>query len=157
MSPIPDLDPLRQKSAELILQLYEARREPTLRAARDWFVTRFHPESAREVLDMWAAPQSGAYRMVTTYWEMATGFVIHGAIDPALFHATNTEYVAVYAKLAPFLADVREHSGVPAYLSNLETVVRQLPDMDAQLATYRNYMRLKKQQLGTAAPPSASG
>ena len=152
-----ELDPLRQKSAELLLRLYEARREPTLRAAREWFVTRFHPASADEVLAAWMAPDSGPYRMTTTYWEMAAGFVLHGAIDAAMFHATNTEYVAVYAKLAPFLADVREHSGVPAYLSNLETVVRQLPDMDAQLATYRNYMRLKKQQLGTAAPPSASG
>ena len=150
-----DLDPLRQKSAELLLHLYEARREATLRAARDWFITRFHPESAADVLAMWVAPHSGAYRMVTTYWEMAAGFVVHGAIDPAMFHATNTEYVAVYAKLAPFLGEVRAHSGVPNYLGNLEAVARQLTDLDAQLATYGNYMRLKKQQLGSSAPPAA--
>ena len=142
------LDPLKQKSAELLLQLYEARREPTCRAARDWFVTRFHPASADDVMAAWMAPDSGAYRMTTTYWEMAAGFVLHGAIDAAMFHATNTEYVAVYAKLEPYLAEVRRRSGVGGYLASLEALVRQLPDCDAQLATYRRYMALKQKQFG---------
>lgn len=152
------LDPLQQGSAGLLLQLYEARREPTLRAARDWFVTRFHPGSADDVLAAWMAPDSGAYRMTTTYWEMAAGFVLHGAVDAAMFHATNTEHVAVYAKLEPFLAEVRERSGVTAYLAGLEAVVRGLPDCDAQLATYRRYLALKRRQFGadTAPPPSST-
>ena len=145
------LDPLKQKSGELLLRLYELRRDPALRAARDWFVTRFHPASADDVMAAWMAPDSERYRMATTYWEMAAGFVLHGAIDPAMFHATNTEYVAVYAKLAPFLAEVRERSGVPAYLASLEALVRQLPDCDAQLATYRRYMALKKKQLANGS------
>ena len=121
------LDPLQQKSAELLLRLYETRREPTLRAARQWFVDRFHPASADDVMAAWMAPNSGAYRMTTTYWEMAAGFVLHGAIDPELFHATNTEYVAVYAKLEPYLAEVRQRSGVGGYLASFEAVVSQLP------------------------------
>ena len=149
-----ELDPLKQKSAELLLQLYELRREPTMRAARDWFVARFDPASADDVVTMWMSPESAAYRMTTTYWEMAAGLVLHGAIDAAMFHATNTEYVAVYAKLAPYLAEVRERSGVRAYLASLETVVRALPDCDAQLATYGRYMKLKRQQMGSAPPPN---
>ena len=82
-----------------MLRLYELRREPTLRDARDWWVTRFHPKSAQDVLATWVAPDSAPYRMVTTYWEMAARFVTLGAIDPELFHAANTEYVAIYAKL----------------------------------------------------------
>jgi len=152
---VTELDPLRQKSAELLLRLYEARREPTLRAAREWFVTRFHPASADDVMAAWMAPNSGAYRMTTTYWEMAAGFVLHGAIDPAMFHATNTEYVPVYAKLEPYLEQVRGRSGVAGYLASLEAVVRQLPDYDAQLATYRRYMALKQKQLGAGVPPTA--
>ena len=148
---VAELDPLKQKSAELLLRLYELRREPAMRAARDWFVTRFHPATADEVVAAWMAPDSERYRMTTTYWDMAAGLVLHGAIDPAMFHATNTEYVAVYAKLAPFLAEVREKTGVPAYLGNLEALVRQLPDYDAQLASYRRYMALKKKQLAAAA------
>ena len=150
-----ELDPLRQKSAELLLRLYEARREPTLRAAREWFVTRFHPASADDVMAAWMAPNSGAYRMTTTYWEMAAGFVLHGAIDPAMFHATNTEYVPVYAKLEPYLEEVRQRSGVAGYLASLEAVARQLPDYDAQLATYRRYMSLKQKQLGAGMPPTS--
>ena len=150
-----DLDPLKQKSAELLMRLYEMRREPTMRAARDWFVTRFHPTSVDDVVTMWMSPESAAYRMTTTYWDMAAGYVLHGAIDAAMFHATNTEYVAVYAKLAPHLAGVRERTGVASYLANLETLVRQLPDCDAQLASYGRYMKLKRQQLGSAPPPNA--
>ena len=151
-----ELDPLKQKSAELLLRLYELRREPTLREARDWFITRFHPATADDVLAAWMAPDSGAYRMATTYWDMAAGFVLHGAIDEAMFHATNTEYVAVYAKLAPFLAAVRERTGVASYLANLETLVRRLPDCDAQLAQYRRYMTLKQKQLGSSASSAPS-
>ena len=150
MDAAPELDPLKQKSAELLIRLYELRRDPALRAARDWLVTRFHPASADEVVAAWMAPDSERYRMTTTYWEMAAGFVLHGAIDPAMFHATNTEYVAVYAKLAPFLAAVREKTGVPGYLASLEALVRAMPDCDAQLATYRRYMALKKKQLAAA-------
>ena len=153
MTAAAELDPLKQRSAELLLRLYEARRDPALRAARDWFVTRFHPASADDVMAAWMAPDSERYRMTTTYWEMAAGFVLHGAIDPAMFHATNTEYVAVYAKLAPFLPEVRERAGVPAYLAGLEALVRQLPDCDAQLATYRRYMALKQQQLAALGSP----
>ena len=149
-----DLDPLKQKSAELLLRLYELRRDPTLRGARDWFVTRFHPESADDVIAAWMAPDSGAYRMATTYWDMAAGLVLHGAIDAEMFHATNTEYVAIYAKLAPHLAAVRERTGVGAYLMNLETLVRALPDCDAQIASYRRYMKLKRQQLSSEPPPA---
>ena len=147
-----ELDPLKQKSAELLLRLYELRRDETMRAARDWFVTRFHPESADDVVAAWMAPDSGAYRMTTTYWDMAAGLVLHGAIDEAMFHATNTEYVAVYAKLAPYLAEVRERTRTPSYLANLEALARTLPDCDVQLASYRRYMALKKKQFGSAAP-----
>ena len=130
----------KQRSAELILQLYESRREPELRAARDWWVTRFHPTSAKDVLRTWTSRESAPYRMVTTYWEMAASFVTAGAIDAGMFHAANTEYLAVYAKLRPFLTEVRELAAYPKYLEHLERVVMQLPDADARLAPIQRYL-----------------
>lgn len=130
----------KQRSAELILQLYESRREPELRAARDWWVTSFHPTSAKDVLRTWTSRESAPYRMVTTYWEMAASFVTAGAIDASMFHAANTEYLAVYAKLRPFLTEVRELAGYPKYLEHLERVVMQLPDADARLAPIQRYL-----------------
>ncbi|HEU5217544.1 MAG TPA: hypothetical protein VFU23_02740, partial [Gemmatimonadales bacterium] len=102
-----DTQAFKQRSAELLLGLYESRREPTLRAARDWWVMKFHPASAKDVLRIWVSSESAPYRMVTTYWEMAAAFVIQGAIDAELFHAANTEHLAVYSKLRPYLAEIR--------------------------------------------------
>lgn len=135
-----DSDAFRQRSAELLLQLYESRREPTLRTARNWWVTKFHPRSAREVLETWVGRESAPYRMVTTYWEMAASFVTMGAIAPEMFHAANTEHLAIYAKLSPHLAEVRALAAYPTYLEHLERTVLSLPDLDARLAPIRRYL-----------------
>ena len=137
-----------QRSAELLLRLYELRREPTLRDARDWWVTRFHPKSAQDVLATWVAPDSAPYRMVTTYWEMAASFVTLGAIDPELFHAANTEYVAIYAKLEPYLAELRTLTNYPDYLIHLERVVTSAPESAAKQAAIRRFLALRAKQAG---------
>ena len=139
-----------QRSAELLLHLYETRRETTLREAREWWVTKFHPKSAKDVLATWVAPDSGPYRMVTTYWEMACSFVTHGAIDPGMFHASNTEYLAVYAKMEPHLAELRELTAYPGYLRELEAVVLALPDREARLAPIRRFLKRRAVEAGAA-------
>jgi hypothetical protein len=138
-----------QDSASLLLRLYELRRDPELRAARDWFVTRFHPTTAQEVFAEWMGPDSAKYRMMTTYWEMAASFVSKGAIDADMFHAANTEYVAVIAKLQPYLADLRKMSGDTRYLAELEAVVMAMPDAEKRLSMMRKYMRLKAAEVVT--------
>ena len=145
-----DVQAFKQKSAELLLQLYEARREPTLREARDWWITKFHPSSAKDVLRVWSGRESAPYRMVTTYWEMAASFVTLGAIDPDLFHAANTEYLAIYAKLRPYLTEVRELAAYPTYLEHLERVVRTLPDLEARLAPMQRFLARRASELPTA-------
>ena len=135
------------ESADLLMKLYELRRDPELRAARDWFVHRFHPSSAEEAFAVWMGPESAPYRMVTTYWEMAASFVRSGAIDEAMFHAANTEYVAVIAKLGPYLPELRRLSGDPEYLAQLEALVNGMPGAEARLKGMRRYMRHKAAQL----------
>jgi hypothetical protein len=130
----------QQRSAELLLRLYELRREPTLRAARDWWIMKFHPLSARDVLTTWVASDSGPYRMVTTYWEMAASFVTMGAIDAAMFHAANTEYIAVYSKLEPYLTEVRALTNYPGYLIHLERVVTSAPDLDTKKPAIEKFL-----------------
>lgn len=141
----------RQRSAELLLQLYESRREPTLRAAREWWVTKFHPASAKDVLATWVAPDSGPYRMVTTYWEMAASFVTMGAIDAEMFHAANTEYVAVYAKLEPYLAELRAMTNYPDYLEHLERVVTSAPGIETKKAAIKRFLARRAAQAGMGA------
>lgn len=140
----------KQKSAELLLSLYESRREPALRAARDWWVLKFHPTSAQDVLRIWVGSGSAPYRMVTTYWEMAASFVTLGAIDAEMFHASNTEHLAVYSKLKPHLAEVRQLASYPDYMGNLETLVTSLPDAEERLAPIERYLARRAAEAGVA-------
>jgi hypothetical protein len=128
--------------AGLLLKLYELRTEATLRSARAWFAFEFHPQSAKEVLATWLGPghESAPYRMVTTYWDMAASLVTQGAIPVDMFNAANTEHFVVYAKLRPFLAEVRAGARNPDYLGNLESVGTAGANSDDRLSMYERYL-----------------
>jgi len=127
----------KYESADLLLQLYHLRREPVLRKARVWFRERFYPQSAREVLAIYRGARSAPYRMVTTYWNMAAALVLHGAIDEQMFADVNGEHISVYAKLRPFLAELRTLLNNPGYLDHLEKLILRMPDAEARIARMR--------------------
>ncbi len=135
-----------------IIKLYELRSEPTMRKARDWFATGFHPASAQDILAVLVGEHSADFRMVASYWDMAAAFVVFGAINDEMFNAINTEHVVVYAKLQPFLPELRAMPGVPPYLylKHLEQVVQRLPDAEARVAAMRRYLKSRREQ--PAAP-----
>jgi hypothetical protein len=126
-----------------ILRLYELRSEERMRKAREWFATGFYPESAQDILKILVSEHSADFRMVASYWDMAAAFVVFGAINGDMFNAINTEHVAVYAKLEPFLAELRAMPGIPPYLflKHLEPVVLLIPDAQERVAAMRRYMR----------------
>jgi len=130
------------QAAAVLLKLYELRTEPSLRQARAWFAFEFHPNSARDVLATWLGPGhlSAPYRMVTTYWDMAASLVNQGAIPAEMFNDANTEHIAVFAKLRPFLPEVRSATGYPDYLSNVERVIGMLPEPEERIALFDRYM-----------------
>ena len=135
-----------------ILKLYELRSEETMRRAREWFTTGFYPESAQDILSVLVGEHSAQFRMVASYWDMAAAFVILGAIDDEMFNAINTEHVVVYAKLEPFLAEIRAMPGVPPYLylKHLEPVVLRMPDAQERVAAMRRYMKSRKESQAAA-------
>src|SRR2546429_310076 len=96
------------ESGQLILELYELRREPLLREARTWFVRDFHPETIADVATALAGPNNPRYRMVVGYWDMACSLVTHGAIDRQMFLDANPEIFATFAKIHPLLAEIRQ-------------------------------------------------
>lgn len=129
-------------AASLVLKLYELRTEPALRDARAWFAFEFHPTSARDVLATWLGPghESAPYRMVTSYWDMATSFVVQGAIPADMFNAANTEHIALYAKLRPYLAEVRTATTYPDYLASVERVVESFEHPEERIAIFEQYL-----------------
>ena len=137
-------------AASALLKLYELRTEPALRQARAWFAFEFHPATSADVLQTWLGPghSSAPYRMVTSYWDMAASLVTQGAIPAAMFNEGNTEHFAVYAKLKPFLDDIRRSTQYPDYLRHLERVVYMHPQSADHLAIFGRYM---ERQRGLAA------
>ena len=129
-----------------ILKLYELRSEPTMRRARDWFATQFYPETTRDILETLTGEHSADFRMVASYWDMAAAFVVFKAIDAEMFNSINTEHVAVYAKLQPFIEELRAVPGIPPYLhlKHLEPVVLLLPDASERVAVMRRYMESRR-------------
>jgi hypothetical protein len=130
----------KYKDADLILKLYDLRREKTMREARNWFFT-FNPQTPKDFMDILTSDKSGHYRMVISYWDMACSFVNNGAIDAQMFNDANGEHIFVYAKMEPFLPMLREEMGNPQFLGNLEKAVKALPDCETRLAAVRERMQ----------------
>lgn len=135
----------KAESAELILKLYDLRRETTMREARNWMLS-FFPESAQDIMQAIIEPETSAYyRMVTSYWNMAASFVNHGAIDEEMFSEANGEHFVVFAKIEPFLSDLRETIGNPDILGNLEKLIMRQPDAKERLVKSREMMNRVRQ------------
>jgi hypothetical protein len=149
----------KYKDADLILKLYDLRREKTMREARNWFFT-FNPQSPKDFMDVLTSDKSGLYRMVISYWEMAASLVNHGAIDAEMFNDANGEHLFVYAKLEPFIPAMRDEMGSPQFLEHLEKVVKEIPEYETKLNAIRE--RIQKiveiyQQRAAAQAAAASG
>ena len=95
--------------ADLVLKLYELRRETVMRQNRSLILKELWPRNATEMTDVIKAdhPLNVAYRQVTTYWEMAYAFCKHGALSPDLLLDSSAEGMFLYARIEPYLAEVR--------------------------------------------------
>jgi hypothetical protein len=130
----------KHEDADLILKLYDLRREPVMREARNWLFT-FNPTSIQDITEVLLSEHSGHYRMVISYWDMAAALVNNGAIDEQLFNETNSEHIFVYAKISPVLEEIRSMFGNPDFLRNLETLVKRLPNIEERIAIMKERMK----------------
>src|SRR5688500_19789357 len=99
-------EPMTQRApanedVQSILKLYELRREQRLRLAREWYATRFFPQSFDDIKAIVSPqnPDNAYFRMVTSYWDMASSFVNHGALHEGLFLESAGEMFLVWAKV----------------------------------------------------------
>ena len=116
--------------ANLLLRLYEMRREEKMREARAWFVANFKPKSMADIQQLCppGSENNARMRMVSTYWDMAASFVTAGVLNPDLFFANSREMLLVAIRLRPVLAEIRAAYKDPTFLANLETVAQQYSD-----------------------------
>ncbi len=114
--------------AELVLKLYDLRREATMRQARHFMTAKFNPTSFEEfaaVMNGWGTEQNAWFRQVLSYWEMAVAFVLHGALNGDLFLDCNGEPLFLYAKFRPFLAEARKQN--PGLFRHTERLLDEYP------------------------------
>jgi len=113
--------------ADLVLKLYDLRREPLMRKARD-SVANFWPQSAQECIRIaqdFGSEQNAFFRQVLSYWEMAAGFVLKGVLDEELFLDSAGEMVFVYAKFHAFLPEMRKAMNAPEFYSRVEQLLER--------------------------------
>jgi len=126
----------KHEEANLILKLYELRREETMRKARDWYFREFNPNSIEDINNALFSEHSGHLRMVMTYWDMAAALVNHGAIGVDLFNDTNGEHIGVFSKVEPLLGQMRAAYG-PQFLANVEKLIDATPGGRERVAAMR--------------------
>jgi hypothetical protein len=132
----------KTEDALVILKLYEMRSESLMRTARAWFFTEFNPTSGKGIVALLQSGEksSAFYRMVASHWEVAAALVNNGGIDEKLFLEANTEHLVVFAKLQPFINEIRETIGEPDYLANLEQLVMRAPNVEKKLENRRRLL-----------------
>ena len=138
--------------AQVILQLYDLRREAEMRKARTWWFASFWPQSADDfmkVLNAMGTPENAWLRQVTGYWDMAAAIAVQGAVSKELFLVPgfSGEMFNVFGKLRPFLGELRKKLGNPEFLANVETLINstkkgreRLKQIEVRLAARRELM-----------------
>ena len=134
----------KQSDVSAILKLYELRREEKMRQARAWYFSDFAPKSAMDIIKLYRdGEQASAYfRTVTSYWDMASSFVLNGAIDEKMFFDAGTEYIFVYTKIAAFLPEIRQLFNEPEYLIHLETLCLRVPNIETKIENRKRLFAL---------------
>src|SRR5215467_5044786 len=137
------------EDAQVIMRLYDLRREAEMRKARHWFASSFWPKSADDIVAVInvANPQENAwFRQVSRYWEMAASFVLRGALNENLFFDSGTEMWFTLAKLYPFLKEAREKTNLPFYFARTEELATR-----SQQGRDRLQIMLKRVEVRRAA------
>lgn len=116
------------EQVNLLLRLYDTRREPRLREAREWYGTNFHPKTPEDVMRICppGSRENAFMRMVLSYWEMVASIVNRGLIDEDFFFENSGEQWVVFEQVKPVLAAWRSMFSSPKFLSNTEEQCKRL-------------------------------
>ena len=108
----------------LILRLYDMRREEKLRAARAWFVANFKPKNMAEMNALCGpgTEANASFRQAISYWEMVASFVTAGVLNEELLFDNTRELLLFWIRLKPVVKDIRAAFKDPNAWKNLETV-----------------------------------
>jgi hypothetical protein len=142
--------------AGLVLKLYDLRRESELRKARLWFTAEFWPQSAGDFIKIasaFASQENAWLRQVSSYWSMAASMVLHGALNEEFFiePGVSGEMFFIFAKVRPFLKEIREKMDNPEMFSTIEKVVTGSKTARKRLERVSNNVEARRTALAKPA------
>lgn len=114
--------------AQVLMQLYDLRREPVMRAARKFMISEFWPQNYDEfkaLMFEYGTERNAFARQCLTYWDMASAMVLHGAIHEDLFYAANGEPYFLFAKFGQYLPQIRKEYVMPEFLTHVEQLANR--------------------------------
>jgi hypothetical protein len=136
--------PATYDDANLLLRLYELRREEKLRQARDWFNKNFHATNLEELSKI--CPQGSQehayFRMVSSYWDMAASFVTSGVLQRELFMQNSRELLFVWIRMSDIVPALREAYKNQDFARNLETLANAMIEQEKQRGSYETFRNM---------------
>ena len=139
--------------AQLILQLYNLRREPVMRVARKFMVSEFWPQNYDEfkaVMTAYGTEPNAWFRQALTYWNMAAAMVLQGAVNEELFFATNGEPYFLWAKFGEYIPQARKEYIDREFLLHLENLASK-PKAQKRIKGLQERLVARRAQAAAAA------
>src|SRR5271163_3883377 len=149
------------QDAELILKLYDLRREAEMRKARHWLTAEFWPQNADEfikVVNSFPSQENAWLRQVGGYWDMAASFVLLGALSEELFlqQGSSGEMFFIFAKVYPFLKEFRAKTNNPDAFANIEKVATTSKTARKRLERVSKNVENRRKALSKTATKAAT-
>ena len=150
--------PPTHEQGRLLLQVFEERREPRLRQARDWFFNNFYAENFEEAMRL--APmgtEAGTnFMMVAGYWDQTCALLNYGLLHEDLFFETTGEFFGVWERIKPTIEEGRKRFSNKLFLSHLEKAANRFESWMEErspgaVAAMRNMQQQMRKQQGKAA------
>jgi len=141
--------------AQIVLQLYDFRREAEMRKARAWLAGSFWPQSADDIMKVgmnFSAPENAWLRQVSGYWEMAAALVLRGALNEDVFFDTCGEMWFILAKVYPYLKEYREKTNTPQILERVEKLATRTKQGRERLQTMMKRQEGMRQRMAGNRP-----
>ena len=141
------------QDAQLILQLYDLRREAVMRKARTFLISEFWPASYDDfkAVSLAFGTEHNAYlRQVITYWETAAIMVLDGIINEDLFFKTNGEPYFLWAKYKAFVPQARKDFDAPDFMMHMEQLANKSPEAKDRVKRLDRRIKARAAQMASA-------
>lgn len=151
------------EQVNLLLRLYDMRREPRLREAREWFSANFHVNGQDDAMRLYppGSRENASMRMVLGYWEMVASIANRGLVDEDLFFENSGEQWGVWEQVKPVIGAWRAMFSSPKFLANLEEhctrleAWREKHNPGSNAAIRKMYGQMQQTMQGRAAQAAA--